>query len=93
MAFLWNGALVLVSMRAEGVRGNDTKKALARAPIAEVDSWKRVGELRITGEIAQPTTLLKGESPSFSMVVDRSTGIAQADFLGTTVLMRLDSHA
>ncbi len=51
------------------------------------------GELRITGEIAQPTTLLKGESPSFSMVVDRSTGIAQADFLGTTVLMRLDSHA
>jgi len=27
------------------------------------------------------------------MVVDQSSGIAQADFLGTSVVMRLDSHA
>jgi hypothetical protein len=26
------------------------------------------------------------------MVVDQSSGIAHADFLGTTVVMRLDSH-
>lgn len=49
-------------------------------------------QVRISGHIAEPVTLLKGESPNFSMVIDRSNGIAEADFLGTTVVMRLDSH-
>ena len=59
----------------------------------QITDVRRVGsEVRINGQIAEPVTLLKGESPQFSMVVDQSSGIAQADFLGTTVVMRLDSH-
>jgi hypothetical protein len=49
-------------------------------------------EVRISGRIAESVMLLKGETPVFNMVVNRSSGIAQADFLGTTVVMRLDSH-
>jgi anaerobic selenocysteine-containing dehydrogenase len=49
-------------------------------------------QVRIRGQIAEPVTLLKGEGPEFVMVVDQSSGIAHADFLGTTVVMRLDSH-
>ncbi len=44
----------------------------------------------ITGEIAQKAALLHGESPTFSIVVDRSNGLAHADFLGHKVVMRLD---
>jgi hypothetical protein len=61
--------------------------------IRVTDIQESGGELRIYGQIAQTADLLKGESSSFSMLVDRSTGIAKADFLGTSVLMRLDSHA
>src|SRR6266571_4926276 len=44
----------------------------------QITDVQRVGsEVRITGQIAEPVNLLKGESPSFSMVVDRSSGIAQ----------------
>jgi len=48
------------------------------------------GTLLISGEITEPATLLKGEVPSFSILVDRANGVAQADFLGSKVLMRLD---
>ncbi len=59
----------------------------------QITDVQRAGvEIRISGLISQPATLLKGETPEFSMVVNRSAGIAQADFLGTQVLMRLDSH-
>jgi len=44
----------------------------------------------ITGELGEQSNLLQGESPNFSIQVDRSTGLAQADFLGSTVVMRLD---
>jgi hypothetical protein len=71
-----------------GVVFPGTARAIQVTDVQETGS-----ELRINGQIAQPAALLKGESSSFSMLVDRSTGIAQADFLGTTVLMRLDSHA
>jgi len=48
--------------------------------------------VQITGEIREPSTLLKGESPTFSIRIDRSTGLANADFLGSQVVMRLDAH-
>ncbi len=44
----------------------------------------------ITGEIGERSTMLTGESPTFSMQIDRSTGLAEADFLGSRVVMRLD---
>src|SRR6266566_7281528 len=44
----------------------------------------------ITGELGDQSNLLQGESPNFSIQVDRSTGLAQADFLGSAVVMRLD---
>jgi len=46
--------------------------------------------MTIGGEIADRTSLLKGESPAFSIVVDRSHGLAHADFLGHNVVMKLD---
>ena len=47
-------------------------------------------KVTISGEIAEKTALLHGESPTFSILVDRSTGLAHADFLGHKVVMRLD---
>lgn len=61
----------------------------ARA-IRVTDVQQTGDKLLMSGEIAQPTTLLKGESPAFSIMVDRAQGLAEADFLGSKVLMRLD---
>ena len=44
----------------------------------------------IDGEIVERSQLLKGESPTFKIQIDRWTGVAQADFLGSSVVMRLD---
>src|SRR5439155_8646371 len=44
----------------------------------------------ITGELGEQSSLLPGESPNFSIRVDRSSGLAHADFLGSEVVMRLD---
>jgi len=44
----------------------------------------------ISGEILQRAQLLKGESPTFKIQIDRSAGLAQADFLGSSVVMRID---
>ncbi len=44
----------------------------------------------ISGEILEQSELLKGESPSFKIQIDRLSGVAQADFLGSNVVMRLD---
>ncbi len=44
----------------------------------------------ISGEILERSQLLKGESPSFKIQIDRLSGVAQADFLGSNVAMRLD---
>jgi hypothetical protein len=46
----------------------------------------------ITGEIADRSTLLQGENSVLKIAIDRSAGIAEADFLGSTVTMRLDAH-
>lgn len=61
--------------------------------IRVTDVQQMGAKLKITGEISEPAQLLKGESAAFTMLVDRSTGIAQADFLGSAVAMRLDSHS
>jgi len=61
----------------------------ARA-VRVTDVQKVGGNLLISGEIAKPATLLKGESSAFSILIDRSAGMAQADFLGSKVLLRLD---
>jgi hypothetical protein len=56
-----------------------------------VTSVKETGDsLTISGEIADRAALLKGESPAFNILVDRPNGLAHADFLGHTVVMRLD---
>ena len=48
------------------------------------------GNVEISGEIIERSSLLKGESPIFHIQVDRSAGLARADFLGSRVVMRLD---
>lgn len=47
----------------------------------------------ISGEIIERSGLLKGERPNFNIEIDRSIGVAHADFLGHKVVMRLDDHA
>jgi len=44
----------------------------------------------ISGEILERSQLLRGESPTFNIQIDRATGVARADFLGSNVVMRLD---
>ena len=52
---------------------------------------KRLGSnVLITGDLGERATMLTGESPTFSMQIDRSIGRAEADFLGSRVVMRLD---
>ncbi len=46
--------------------------------------------MTIGGEIADTASLLKGESPLFTIAVDRAHGLAHADFLGHNVVMKLD---
>jgi hypothetical protein len=48
------------------------------------------GGVVISGEIVERSQLLQGESPTFRIQIDRSAGVAQADFLGSPVVMRLD---
>jgi hypothetical protein len=56
-----------------------------------VTDVKQTGDgVLISGEIVERSQLLKGESPSFKIQINRSTGVAQADFLGSGVVMRLD---
>ena len=49
------------------------------------------GGVVIAAEIADRGSLLPGESPTLTIKVDRSTGVAHADFMGTVVTMRLDA--
>ena len=53
------------------------------------DVRKTLGGLQIRGRIAE-SQLLQGESRDFSMLVDRVSGVAHANFLGSQVTMRLD---
>jgi len=46
----------------------------------------------ITGEMADRAALLQGENPILKIEVDRSSGLAQADFLGSPVTLKLDAH-
>ena len=46
--------------------------------------------LLITGQLTEPKALLQGEGPAFSLKIDRSAGVAHADFLGSQVVMKLD---
>ena len=54
------------------------------------DVQKSGSTVLITGELAEQSNLLQGESTNFSIQIDRSSGVAQADFLGSKVAMRLD---
>ena len=45
----------------------------------------------VTGELVERAQLLQGERPEFTIQIDRATGIAQADFLGSKVVMQLDA--
>lgn len=58
--------------------------------IRVTDVKRSASRILISGEIVEPSTLLKGESPSFKITIDRSKGQAWADFLGSAVTMRLD---
>src|SRR5262249_17032268 len=49
------------------------------------------GSVVIAAEIADRDGLLPGESPVLTIKVDRSRGVARADFMGTAVTMRLDA--
>lgn len=53
------------------------------------DVRKTSGGLQISGRLVE-SHLLPGESRDFSMVIDRASGLAQANFLGSKVAMRLD---
>jgi hypothetical protein len=55
-----------------------------------VDVMRSGDTIQITGEIGDRSLLLKGESPEFKMQIDRSAGVAHADFFGSQVAMRLD---
>jgi len=56
-----------------------------------VTSVKESGDtVTIGGEIAETAALLKGETSTSSIVLDRSAGLAHADFLGHNVVMKLD---
>ena len=46
--------------------------------------------VRITGRIDNPAQLLKGESPVAEITLDRSKGLAWAQFFGSDVTMRLE---
>src|SRR5438477_12103922 len=48
------------------------------------------GSVVIDGEVSERAGLLEGESPAFSINIDRASGLATADFLGSKVLMKLD---
>ena len=47
------------------------------------------GVVRITAEVADPSILLKGESPTTTMTIDRSSGTARTEFLGREVELQL----
>ena len=56
------------------------------------DVNRTVNKVVISGEITDRTGLLAGESPTLTIEIDRSAGLAQADFLGSKLVMRLDAH-
>jgi hypothetical protein len=51
---------------------------------------RTAGSVVINGEITDSTSLMRGESPTFRIEIDQLAGLAQADFLGSNVVMRLD---
>jgi len=84
--------------------GNLVKSIYAGAPDAmsgiafpgtvrsvRVTSVKQSGDsVVIGGEVTDRAGLLAGESPAFSIQIDRSSGLAHANFLGSKVLLKLD---
>ena len=58
--------------------------------IRVTDVQRSGNNVLITGEIVDKSDLLQGESQNFRIQVDRSAGVAQADFFGSSVVMRLD---
>ena len=47
------------------------------------------GIVRITAEVADPSVLLKGESSTTTITIDRSSGTAHTEFLGREVELQL----
>lgn len=84
--------------------GTMTSKVIAGAPDAmSTIEWPGLGRtirvtgvansggvIRVTGATDASATLLKGESPTVEIVIDRSQDRAWGDFFGTKVAMRLD---
>jgi hypothetical protein len=58
------------------------------ATVSNVRVTDRV--VRITGRIDDPAQLLKGERPTAEITLDRSKGLAWAQFFGSDVTMRLE---
>jgi TAT (twin-arginine translocation) pathway signal sequence len=50
---------------------------------------KTIDGLMISGRVNE-MPLLRGESPEFSIMVDQANGMAQGNFLGSKVVMKLD---
>lgn len=49
------------------------------------------GELHVAGEVEDRLQLRQGESSTVEVKIDRARGVAQALFLGTDVLLQLES--
>ena len=47
------------------------------------------GIVRITAEVADPSILLKGETSTTTITIDRSSGTARTDFLGRDIELQL----
>lgn len=68
-----------------GIAFPGTVRSVRVTSVRESGNWVVIG-----GEITQPSSLLRGESPEFNIRIDRTNGVAHADFLGHKVLMQLD---
>jgi hypothetical protein len=51
---------------------------------------EQAGVLRITGVVDDRSQLGRGESPTFTVLIDRSLGTAKADFFGDSVTLMLE---
>lgn len=54
------------------------------------DVQQSANTVYIQGVLEDTSTLLRGESPDFKIEIDRASGVAKADFLGSAVVMRVD---
>ncbi len=65
-----------------------TKRAIRVTDVQQSD-----GLVRIVGVVDDSSQLLKGETPTVEVTLDRSKGLAWAQFFGNAVTMRLEETA